>query len=102
MIISRIIPTRTKEDHDGFQKSLTLFIIGFFIILIGITVLIVATVLHGGSSTNFGTVIFIGPFPIIIGAGPEATWMILFAIILAVLSIMMFLIVRRELKKTEG
>ncbi|MCW3992963.1 MAG: hypothetical protein NWE85_00125 [Candidatus Bathyarchaeota archaeon] len=36
------------------------------------------------------------------GAGPEALWMILFAIILAVLSVIMFLVLRRERKKSES
>ena len=79
---------------------LLLFIIGFLIIFAGIIILIVAAMLSGGSM-NFGAVIFIGPFPIVIGAGPEATWMVLFAIILAVLSIIMLLVSRRGGKKAD-
>lgn len=82
-----------------FQKFLILFIVGFFIIFVGIIILMVAAVLSG-DSVNFGVLIFIGPFPIVVGAGPEATWMVLFAIILAVLGIIMFLILRREIKKS--
>jgi len=89
-----------NDKSSILQKSIILFIIGFFIIFVGIVILMVATVLSNGSA-NFGAFIFIGPFPIVVGAGPEAEWMILFAIILAILSIIMFIIFRRE-KKTAN
>jgi uncharacterized membrane protein len=78
------------------QKFLMLFIVGFFMTLIGIMILIIATMLYGEDSVNVGALIFIGPIPIVIGAGPQAGLMVLFAIILAVLSIIMFLIMLRE------
>jgi len=90
-----------SEQSSVFQKFFLLFIIGFFLIFMGIILLIVATVLSNGSA-NFGAFIFIGPFPIIVGAGPEAPWMVLFAIILTVLSFIMFLVLRRERKKSES
>ena len=90
-----------SAQSSVFQKCFLLFIIGFFLIFVGIIILMVAAVLSDGSA-NFGAFIFIGPFPIVMGAGPEAPWMILFAIILAVLSIIMFLVLRRERKKSES
>jgi uncharacterized membrane protein len=100
MAMHEKIAKHVNHASSGFQNFLMLFIIGFFIIFTGITILIVAAVLSG-SSVDFGAFIFIGPFPIVVGAGPEATWMVLFAIILAVLSVIMFLILRRETKKTN-
>ncbi len=91
----------TNEESNRFRKFLMLLIVGFVMIFLGIIVLMVATILYGGGSTNFGTIIFIGPFPIVIGAGPEAPLMILFAIVLAVLSVIMFLIMRREIKEAS-
>jgi uncharacterized membrane protein len=91
------------NDKSGRpQKFLMLLIIGFFMIFMGIITLIVATMLYGEGSANFGGVIFIWFIPIVFGAGPEATWMILFAIIFAVLSIIMFLILRRETAKANA
>jgi len=84
------------------QKFLILLIIGFFIIFLGIIVLLVAAMLYSEGSTNFGGVIFIWFIPIVFGAGPEATWMVIFAIILAVLSIIMFLILRKEIAKANA
>ena len=84
------------------QKFLILLTIGFFIIFLGIIILMVATMLYSEGSANFGGVIFIWFIPIVFGVGPEATWMIIFAIILAVLSIIMFLILRREIAKANA
>jgi uncharacterized membrane protein len=87
--------------NNGQQKFLMLFIIGFFIIFVGIIILIVAALVYGEGSANFGGVIFIWFIPIVFGFGPESKWMILFAIILAVLGILMFLIMRRGIKKVK-
>lgn len=91
----------TNESIDNY-KFLLLLVAGFFIIFLGIIILLVATIFNGAGAVNFGTIIFIGPFPIVIGAGPEAIWMILVAIAIASLSIIMFWIMRREMKKTSA
>jgi uncharacterized membrane protein len=100
--------TATEESTGGNdenavpQKILMLFIAGFFIAFVGIIILMVATLFYGGGSANFGALIFIGPIPIVVGAGPQAAWMVLFALILAVLSIIMFLIMRRGIAKKNA
>ena len=88
------------KDEENMQIKwpegfLILFFIGFFIILVGVLFLVVATLLSGGTA-SIGGVVFIGPIPIVFGAGPEAQWLILFAIILGVLSIIMFFILRKR------
>ncbi|MDW8023560.1 MAG: DUF131 domain-containing protein [Nitrososphaerota archaeon] len=65
---------------------LSLFFIGFFIILVGIVLLVAAALLSEGSA-SFGGFVLIGPFPIVFGAGPAAPWLVLFAIILGVLTV---------------
>jgi uncharacterized membrane protein len=64
-------------------------------------ILIIATLVYGEGSANFGGIIFIWFIPIVFGVGPESRWMVLFAIILAVLGIAMLLIMRREIKKVK-
>jgi uncharacterized membrane protein len=91
----------TNNDSSKPQKSLILFIIGILIISAGIIILMVAVVFYGESSANIGAIIFIGPIPIVVGAGPEATWMVLFGIILAVLSAILFLLLRRKAVKAN-
>jgi len=102
MVACEKISKHINKERSIPQKFLILFILGFFIIFLGIIILMVAALLYGKGAVNFGAIIFIGPIPIIVGAGPEATWMILFAIILAVLSIIMFLIIRREIDKVKA
>lgn len=100
MAICEKLSKYVREQSSVFQKFFLLFIIGFFLIFVGIIILMVAAVLSDGSA-NFGAFIFIGPFPIVVGAGPEAPLMVLFVIILAVLSIIMFLVLRRERKRAN-
>jgi uncharacterized membrane protein len=63
---------------------------------VGLILVAIAAIVSQGGSTSFGGIIFIGPIPIIFGAGPGAQWLILFAIILTVLSVIMFLNLRRK------
>jgi uncharacterized membrane protein len=64
----------TVEEGIAVSGRLFLFLIlGFALVFIGVAVILIATVLYAGSSANVGAVIFIGPFPIVIGAGPDVT-----------------------------
>lgn len=87
-----------NKEAGRFQSLLILLVIGFSLFFTGVIVLTAAAVLSDGSA-NFGAVIFIGPFPIVVGVGPEATWTVLFAVVLVVLSGLMFLMLRRVLGK---
>lgn len=92
-----------EEDEIGeptesrwIRHFIILFFIGFFIILAGIIIMVAAALLSGEGTGGFGGFILIGPFPIVFGAGPGATWLALFAIILGILSVMLFLILWRK------
>jgi uncharacterized membrane protein len=69
--------------------------------ILGLILVAIATALSQGGSTSFGGIIFIGPLPIVFGAGPGAQWLILFAIILTVLSVITFLALRRKPDNTK-
>jgi len=87
-----------EEDEEGVPVSsrfLMLLFFGFALVIVGVIVVIVAAVISGGSG-SFGGVIFIGPFPIVFGAGPDGVWLVTTAIVIAVLSIVVFLIMRRR------
>lgn len=72
-----------------------LFVIGFFIIVLGMFFL-AASALSSEGSVSFGGFVLIGPFPIVFGAGPSAHWLVLFAIILGVLTVVLSLIFWRN------
>ena len=87
-----------ETEDEGITVSSRLFgflILGIALVFVGIVVLVVASLVLG-SSGSVGVVIFIGPFPIVFGSGPNADWLILIGIILAVLSIVLFLVMNRR------
>lgn len=71
-----------------------LFLTGFFMILAGIALLILTTFSNNGSA-GVGGIIFIGPFPIVFGAGPEPYLLIIIAIILGITCVIMLLLMRK-------
>ena len=102
----RIVDEKSQETaEEGITVSSRLFlflILGFALVVVGIIVILISTVLYGGGSASAGAVIFIGPFPIVIGAGPDVTWIVLFSIILVVLSVVVFLVMNRKISKFGG
>jgi len=76
--------------------------LGIVLIFVGLAVIISTAVLFGSGSLSFGAVIFIGPFPIAVGAGPSATWLILIGVIIAVISVLLFVIMSRRASTVVG
>lgn len=92
-----------EEEEEGIAVSgrlLTFLLLGLALIFIGVAVIAVASVALGGGSV--GGVIFIGPIPIVFGAGPDAGWLILISVIISVISIVLFVILNRRARKFEG
>ena len=87
-----------ENEDEGIFVSGRLFgflILGIALVFVGIVVLAVVSLFLGGSG-SVGVVVFIGPFPIVFGAGPNATWLILIGIILAVVSLLLFWVMNRR------
>ena len=98
-----------EENRETVGKGLALsyrffllLFLGFILIVVGMAVILVASVFYGGGSVSGGAVIFIGPFPIVIGAGPDVTWIVFFSIILVVLGVVMLLVITRKMKWFGG
>jgi uncharacterized membrane protein len=102
MAVSQKSTENACNSSNGPRGILVLFIMGIFIIFLGVAVLITAAMLSGSGSASFGGFIFIGPIPIIIGAGPEAPWLTAMAVILTIIGIVVFLIMRRRMGKPNG
>ena len=86
------------ESEEGIAVSSRLFvllILGIILVFVGIVVLVVVSLVFSKSS-SVGVVVFIGPFPIVFGSGPNSTWLILIGIILAVLSLVLFFVMNRR------
>jgi uncharacterized membrane protein len=85
-----------RTENVWIKRFLVLFFIGFFIILVGVIIVVVAALLFGEGTGGVGGFIWIGPIPILFGAGPEAPWLAFFAIILGILCIALLFILRRK------
>jgi len=93
----------SEETSDGgvpfFGRFFFLFVFGFSLVVVGTIVIMIATMLYGVDSPSFSAVIFIGPFPIIFGAGSDSGLMIVTGLFLAVLSIILFWVVNRKVRR---
>jgi uncharacterized membrane protein len=94
-------PDGNAEEEGGTVSSrLFLFVIlGFVMVFVGVLVIVVASVLFGGGSASVGAVIFIGPFPIVIGAGPDLNLLIVVGVVLAILSVVVFVVLNRRVRR---
>ncbi len=93
-----------QPDEDGVTVSSRLFgfiILGFLMVFVGIIIFVVAAMLSGGSG-SVGGVVFIGPIPIVFGAGPDSNWLIIISIILAVVTLGLFVIFTRRSRRIMG
>jgi uncharacterized membrane protein len=90
-----------EAEDDGISISnrlLGFLLLGITLVFVGIAVLIVASFVFGGSG-SVGGVILIGPFPIVFGAGPDASWLLAISVILTVVSVILFLIMNRRARR---
>jgi uncharacterized membrane protein len=91
-------------EDEGIDVSSRLFgflLLGIALVFVGIAVLVVASLVFGGSG-SVGGVILIGPIPIVFGAGPDAGWLIAVSIILTIVSVVLFLIMNRRERRFSG
>jgi uncharacterized membrane protein len=74
-----------------------IFLASFALVFIGMIVMMIASFSQGHGQGSGGIVILIGPIPIILGSGPESTWLILLAAIVTVIAFVAFLLTRRKM-----
>lgn len=91
---------RVKQEASLFETiswsiPLNLFLFGFFLIFVGTILVMVAMVLSGTPAT-FGAVVFVGPIPIVLGAGPNFLWAIALAVVITILGTVLFIIWRKR------
>jgi uncharacterized membrane protein len=74
----------------------SIFLVSFALVFIGMIVMMIASFSQGQGVTSGGAVILIGPIPIILGSGPESTWLIALAAIITMVALVVFLVTRRK------
>lgn len=90
--------TQAEQEEKASAISVAaawLLASGFIIMLTGIIILILASVLQGNMSIS-GGIVFIGPIPVIFGAGPDAFLAILLAAVLTVIGFIVFFLLRKK------
>ena len=100
-----IIRSVNEENSVNVEEGVTvssrfflLLLAGFVLVVVGVVVVFVVAVFSGSSSVSGGAIIFIGPFPIVIGAGPDVAWLVLFSVIFTVLGVVVFFVLRRKMR----
>lgn len=93
-----------QDEGEGIAVSsrlLAWILLGITLVFVGIAVIILASIVLGGSA-SVGGIILIGPIPIVFGVGPEAVWLIAISVIMSVISIVLFLIMNRRVRRIEN
>jgi len=89
--------TGQEQASTGLGRLWWVFAVGFGIIMAGMLLIGAASAFGGGNgSTSTGVVIFIGPIPIVFGSGPDSAWLILIGLIIAAISVALFVVGRRK------
>jgi uncharacterized membrane protein len=91
-----------EDENTGISSKLLGFLLfGITLIFVGVAVLVVTSLILGGSG-SVGGVILIGPIPIVFGAGPDAGWLITISATLTVVSIILFVVLTKRNRKYSG
>ena len=94
-------PTAQTEASDfrtAFPMGFSwIFLASLALIFIGMILMMIASSTQGHGIASGGAVILIGPIPIILGKGPESTWLIASAAIITAIALVAFLLTRRKM-----
>jgi uncharacterized membrane protein len=90
----------TEDKVSISSRLLGFLILGLALIFFGIAVLVVISLVFGGSG-SVGGVVLIGTIPIVFGGGPDAFWLIVASTLLAVVSVVLFLIMNRRVRRNS-
>lgn len=79
------------EETQTSNLPLKMFLLGFWLMFLGVIAMIIAAFLGDNVTLSGGAVIIIGPIPIILGAGLYAVLTVFLAAILTIVSLLLFL-----------
>jgi len=77
-----------------------LLMIGFLLVFLGVILMFIAG-LTGEASASSGLIVFIGPIPIILGAGKYSLLAVILAVILTIFGIILYVFLRRLVLRDE-
>lgn len=98
-MITKIEQNKTEADNNSADSGISriLLITGIIVIFSGLLIMTAASVsTNRQNSISGGAIIFIGPFPIIIGLDLAFPWLILAGILLGIISLVTFIMLKRK------
>jgi uncharacterized membrane protein len=90
-----------ETEYEGISISgrlLDFLLLGLALVFVGIAVLVVASIVLGGSGSVGGIILF-GPILIVFGSEPDAGWLIAISLILTFASLVLFLIINKRSRR---
>ena len=89
------------KEVGGVPLAFKVFMIGFFVIFVGIILIMAASLLSPGSNVSGGGIFLVGPIPIVFGYGQYSVWAIAFAVILTIVAIVFFFLSWKRMRQTR-
>jgi uncharacterized membrane protein len=87
-----------QEVRSAFPVGFSwIFLASFAMIFIGMVIMMIASFTQSHGTSSGGAVILVGPIPIILGSGPESSWLILLAAVITVIALVASLLARRKM-----
>jgi uncharacterized membrane protein len=88
-----------QEQESSSGLSVKLLLLGVVLTFVGVMVIVVSVLLSGDADVSGGAIIFVGPIPIILGAGTDAFLVIVLAVVLTIIGFIVFFWMRRQVSK---
>jgi uncharacterized membrane protein len=88
-----------QEQESSSGLSVKLLLLGVVLTFVGVMVIVVSVLLSGDADVSGGAIIFVGPIPIILGAGTDAFLAIVLAAVLTIIGFIVFFWMRRQVSK---
>ena len=88
-----------QEQELVSSLPMKLFLFGFLLMFAGVVVIMVSALLGGDANVSGGAIIFVGPIPIILGAGSDAFLAIILAAVLTIIGFIVFFWMRKQFPK---
>jgi len=82
------------------MNSSRLYVVGFLLVIAGAAMVTFGNL--GSGSASFGGVVFIGPFPIVFGSGPDSGLVALTALIISAVMVVTFFLFILLRRRAEG
>jgi len=88
-----------EEQEATSSLPFKLVMIGFLLMFVGVMVLLASALLSGNGTVSGGAIIFVGPIPIVLGAGPHALLAVVVAAVLTIMGFVVFFGLRSRVSK---